>query len=76
MPRRFAKVTIGTAVDNGTTYFRFCFNGKRSYYMFCNDGTIAEAKKIKDLGLCDIYRMYVGAETVDGFDPAIYMDAV
>ena len=76
MPRRFAKVTIGTAVDNGTTYFRFCFNGKRSYYMFCNDGTIAEAKTIKDLGLCDIYSIYVGAETVDGFDPAIYMNAV
>lgn len=44
--------------------------------MFCNDGTIAEAKKIKDLGLCDIYRIYVGTETVDDFDPAIYMDAV
>ena len=39
---RFAKVTIGTAVDNGTTYFRFYFNGKRSYYMFCNDGTITD----------------------------------
>lgn len=47
-----------------------------SYYMFCNDGTIAEAKKIKDLGLCDIYSIYVGTETIDGFDPAIYMDAV
>ncbi len=39
---RFAKVTIGTAVDNGLTYFRFYFNGKRSYYMFCNDGTITD----------------------------------
>ncbi len=39
---RFAKVTIGTAVDNGTTYFRFYFNGNRSYYMFCNDGTITD----------------------------------
>ena len=39
---RFAKVTIGTAVDNGTTYFRFYFNGKRQYYMFCNDGTITD----------------------------------
>ena len=39
---RFAKVTIGTAVENGTTYFRFYFNGSRSYYMFCNDGTITD----------------------------------
>ncbi len=42
---RFAKVTIGTAVDNGTTYFRFYFNGNRAYYMFCNDGTISKANE-------------------------------
>lgn len=39
---RFAKVTLGTAVDNGTTYFRFYFHGNRDYYMFCNDGTITD----------------------------------
>ena len=40
------------------------------------NGAIQQAAKIKALGIADIYSIYIGTETMNGFDVDAYMDGV